>query len=85
MIFLIEYKIKIIFQSMYMEIIGNQKWNGESPNLRSNPIIIIKLIKYKFWIKVYLDIRGINFKNEAIACVKKYKTIIFLFFMNKVK
>jgi len=71
MIFWIENKIKIIFQSMYMEIIGNQKWNGGSPNLRSNPIIIIKLIKWKFWIKVYLDMRGIKIKNEIIACVKK--------------
>jgi len=28
--------------------------------------------------------KGIKIKNEAIACVKKYKKIIYLFFMNKV-
>jgi hypothetical protein len=43
-IFWIENKIKIIIQSIYIEIIGNQKWRGGMPSLIRRLSIMIWFI-----------------------------------------
>jgi len=66
-IFWIEKKIKIIVQSIYIEIIDNQKCKGGSPNFNINLIFIIIKIKRELITMIKLTINEINNVNDAMS------------------